>query len=109
MDAPSGIALAADKAIPLALIANELISNAVKHGGGERRISVRLVRSGANKVELSVRDSGDGLPAGFDINGTQGTRHLGMQIVQALARQLQADLAVRSDDNGSEFSVAMPV
>jgi two-component sensor histidine kinase len=57
-------ALEGDRAISLALIVNELVTNAVKHGLSGRRdghICVRVDRHDENTALISVRD--DGLPA----------------------------------------------
>ena len=59
-----GIRLSADRAISLALIVNELVTNAVKYAFSNRHdghIYVRLVRQDANTALVSVRDDGIGL------------------------------------------------
>src|SRR6187397_2928727 len=92
-DGADGIWLYADRAISLALIVNELVTNAVKHAfpnGHEGHIFVRLVRQDANTALVSVRDDGIGLPPDFDLSLSKG---LGMRIVAALAKQLGADIA----------------
>jgi PAS domain S-box-containing protein len=86
-----------DVAIPCGLLANELISNALKHAfpddtRGEIRISVRNL---GDHAELSVRDSGVGVPPGFDAKRSGG---LGLQTVILLAEhQLQGHIAFHSD------------
>lgn len=64
----------------LALLTNELVSNAMKHGNGA--VEVRLSVSGQN-AELAVRDNGSGFPADFD-SGTAA--HIGLTIVESLAQ-----------------------
>ena len=64
-DGAHGIWLYADRAISLALIVNELVTNAVKYAFSNRHeghIYVRLVRQDANTALVSVRDDGIGLP-----------------------------------------------
>ena len=56
-------------------------------------------------IELIVRDEGAGLPAGFDLRAATG---MGMRIVQAFARQLNARIAVHDLEPGTEFVVAVP-
>jgi two-component sensor histidine kinase len=80
-----------DTAIPLALIANELVSNAVGHAfptgsGGTIRIDLRAHAEGA---VMTVADNGVGLSG--QGNGGNG---LGMRLVKALAGQLGATLTV---------------
>ena len=107
-DGADGIWLYADRAIPLALIVNELVTNAVKHAfpnDHEGHIFVRLVRQDANTALVSVRDDGIGLPPDFDLSMSKG---LGMRIVTALAKQLGADISRPSQVEGNEFVVSVP-
>ena len=105
-------------AMPLGLIVNELVSNALKHafpGGKRGEICIELherpgkapLRGRARGVpayELSVADDGIGLPSGFKA-ATQKT--LGMHLVMMLASQLQAKLKV-SRKPGTRFSIRFP-
>jgi two-component sensor histidine kinase len=92
-DGADGIWFCADRAISLALIVNELVTNAVKYAFSndhEGHIFVRLVRQDVNTALVSVRDDGTGLPPNFDLRMSKG---LGMRIVTALAKQLGADIS----------------
>jgi PAS domain S-box-containing protein len=79
-----------DAAAPLALILNELLTNAVKHG---LRAEVGEIRVGLTKqdetFELYVEDDGPG----FTPSET-GRRSSGLGLVQALARQLKGKLQI---------------
>jgi two-component sensor histidine kinase len=100
--------LSADRAISLALIINELVTNAVKYAFSNRHeghIFVHLVQQDANTALVSVRDDGIGLPADFDLSKSKG---LGMQIVTALAKQLGADITRNPRVDGNEFVVLVP-
>jgi len=80
--------------IPLSLIVNELITNAIKHGRG--RITVTLRQSGKGHA-LSVSNSGSELPEGFDPTACKG---LGMTLVSSLAAQIGGELQIdRGEDN----------
>ncbi len=71
-------------AVPVGLLLNELLSNALKHafvGRKEGTIEVSLTASEEGKINLTVSDDGAGLPDGFDIN-TTGT--LGLRMVKIL-------------------------
>jgi two-component sensor histidine kinase len=106
--AERGIDVTADRAVPIALIANELITNAAKYAyrATERGdIWVRVARCADGMVELSVRDEGRGLPANFDLASAPG---LGMRIVRTFAQQLGAAIEVRRLDPGTEFVVNIP-
>src|SRR5258707_9769304 len=67
--AESGIMVMTDRAIPIALMINELITNAAKYAYQDDQIGnicVRVARGADDKVELSVRDEGRGLPTDFE-------------------------------------------
>ncbi len=109
VDAGERVEIATDRAIPVALVVNELVTNAVKYahpGSGACHVQVRLARAGAGTVRLSVRDDGKGLPEGFDPAGGGG---LGMRIVTAFAQQLGAELTVGARHPGSEFALLIPL
>jgi two-component sensor histidine kinase len=96
-----------DRAIRVALLATELVTNAARHGyggsiGGE--IKVKLTQGVGNLeiVSLSVRDEGVGLPPRFD---TSQSDDLGMRLVGSLVTQMGASLMIPSHDPGSEFIV----
>jgi two-component sensor histidine kinase len=97
--------LSVAKAIPLGLIVNELVTNAIKHAfpdGQPGTVSVTLVED-AGGLCLSVADDGVGLQAGH----IQGTG-LGQDLVRALAQQLDGRFEVRSTGGGGHFCVLLP-
>jgi two-component sensor histidine kinase len=106
VEAPRDVPIATDRAIPIALIINELITNATKYAyeGRDGRIFVRLALPADDVIELGVRDEGVGLPAGFELRTATS---LGMRIVQAFVRQLNAGLAVHRLDPGTEFVLSV--
>ncbi len=107
-DAPEETQLAADRAILVALIVNELISNAGKYAypsGPGGSIWVRLVRMEKNTVVVSVRDEGVGLPADFD---PATSKRLGTRLMNALSKQLEAELTRRRSDVGTCFELLVP-
>lgn len=109
MDAEPGISMSIDRAIPAALIVAELVTNAAKYAyrsetGG--KVWVRVARGPDRRITLSVRDEGNGLPLGFDIEKAKG---LGMRIIVALSQQLEAELSTAERAPGVEFIVSVPV
>ncbi len=107
-DLPERVEIATDRAIPIALVVTELVTNAAKyaypdHASG--RILVRLAATEAAGIELSVADDGVGLPPGFDPAASRG---LGMRIARSLAKQVGAELRVRVRAPGTEFALVMP-
>ncbi len=63
----------------LAIIVNELVTNAVKHGAGEISVGFRVCERSA---KLQVSDRGNGFPAGFAPHADGTT---GLDLVQSLA------------------------
>jgi two-component sensor histidine kinase len=86
------------------LLVNELVTNAAKHGSAPVSVEIHSARG---ECTLAVCDQGKGLPAGFDVNGSQG---LGMKIVEVLAAQLGGAVTTRPAANGSGacFVVTFP-
>ncbi len=87
------VVLALEQAIPCSQIVSELISNSIKHAfprGKSGIISISL-HADNNAIELSVADDGIGVPEEFDWNGSQ---NLGLQMIHALASQLNAEFAL---------------
>jgi two-component sensor histidine kinase len=106
-DVEEGIEIATDRAISVALIVNELIANAAKYayqGRSAGNVWVKVYRTSGDGFAISVRDEGAGLPADFDPRQDKG---LGMKIVTSFAQQLNARLAVRACDPGTEFVLSM--
>jgi two-component sensor histidine kinase len=64
----------------LALLANELVGNALKHGAGTVRVRL-FADNGYAFVE--VRDEGAGFPAGFD---PAAAAHTGLELIRHLSR-----------------------
>jgi PAS domain S-box-containing protein len=89
------ILLNLDRAIPFGLMANELLSNSLKHGfpaGRKGKISVSIRRiEGA--VRMVVQDNGIGLPMNLDA-GTCNS--MGLKLVESLANQLGGALLFTS-------------
>ena len=95
--------LSNDVAMPLALILNELLTNAVKHGiKDQARQGVRISLTAQDgRLALSVEDDGEG----FDLDEVRKTSS-GLQLVLGLARQLHGTLSVTK--NPSRASLDFP-
>jgi len=101
-EASEPLSLNTDRAISLALVVTELVSNAAKHAypdGTHGTISVRL-RDVGEGAQVSVRDEGVGLPPDFEIDKRIG---LGMRLIRALAKQARAQLRIERHARGTEF------
>lgn len=109
LEAPEEIQFAADRAILVALIINELVLNAGKYAYPDSAcgsIWVRLVRTDNDHVLVSVRDEGIGLPAGFD---PTTSKRLGSRLIHALAKQLGAELTRPFTAVGTNFTLLFPL
>ncbi|HWN69324.1 MAG TPA: ATP-binding protein, partial [Haliangium sp.] len=100
------ILLDIERAIPCALIVNELVSNAMKHAfpdgrQGEIRI---VVRSAEAHLELEVGDTGIGFPVDVDF---KNVATLGMQLVVSLTKQLRGTVEL-SREGGTTFRIRLP-
>ena len=101
-----------DRAVPLALVVSELLTNALKYGfppehaGGTVRVTLRAPGGGGALV-VQVEDDGIGLLDGFNPADSGG---IGMRVVSTLARQLGAELRVGlgASGAGAAFELLMP-
>ena len=101
------IELEVNRAVPCALIMNELVTNALKHAfpegrTGEVRISFR--KSGAQWLDLEISDNGVGCPENA---GEGNAKSLGLRIVQILANQLDGTIQ-REKHDGTRFLLRFP-
>ena len=95
-----------DTAIPLALIVNEVVSNALKHAFPDERpgsITIELKRDGEALV-LSLTDDGIGMPDGME---WADTRSLGLRIIRSLSSQLDGTVSF-SGQTGTRFTLRFP-
>ncbi|HET9013961.1 MAG TPA: GAF domain-containing protein [Thermomicrobiaceae bacterium] len=107
---PSDLRVSSRQATVLALLINEFLSNAVRHGVGPLgagEVVVSAEQVGADAV-VSVRDSGRGLLPAFDIAESAG---LGLQIARTLVEvDLRGSLEIGpAERGGTEVRVRFPV
>ena len=100
------VKLDVDVIIPLGLILNELISNALKYAFPEERagtieVSFRQETAG---WRLEVKDDGVGLPSGFSPGDSPS---LGMFLIQSFAKKLHASFQLLSE-SGTSASLFIP-
>ena len=93
-----------EKAVRLGLIANELVTNAIKYGFPDNRsgqIVVSFEKSG-DEYRLIVEDNGIGMPKERKHTG------LGIDLVKALAGQLNGSLVFVDTEVGTKVAVTFP-
>ncbi|HKH33447.1 MAG TPA: histidine kinase dimerization/phosphoacceptor domain -containing protein, partial [Beijerinckiaceae bacterium] len=98
----SPVATTLDRAMPFALILSEVVTNAIRHAFKERRgrIDVTLSQTDGS-VRLRVHDDG------FGFNPEVDGRGFGLQLVESLAKQLDASFNFERDQ-GTTFSMTFP-
>lgn len=92
-----------DESVPVAMIVNELVTNAIKHGkreNGSARIKVSFKNQGGDRWMLSVEDNGPGLSP-----GAENSQTIGMRLIRRLVAQLGGNLEIVSSSTGSKFSI----
>jgi two-component sensor histidine kinase len=94
------VSLPHDQAISMSLVANELLTNAIKHGVPEGPIKVTLDKR-AEQCRLAVRSRGI-VPPDFSPTQTGG---FGMRMVSSVAAQMHGEVAVHGEAGEVEFSI----
>ena len=96
--------LPADRAIPIGLIVNELVTNAVKYGfPGEAMGTVMVtLKRVPGELRLTVADDGQGLDPRRADSG------LGGRLVDAFAQQLGGQVERKSDGQGTAVHLILP-
>ena len=99
------ISLPITRAVPCALVLNELISNTLKHAyraGQKGKIDISIQRSDGDTFSIKVKDDGIGIPEEIDIDKTNS---LGLSLVRNLVfRQLSGKLYIRRN-GGTEVVI----
>jgi PAS domain S-box-containing protein len=110
------LSLSVDKAVPVGLIMNELVSNAVKHAfpradegssGTERKMVMLFLRNEAYGITFGVADNGRGFPENYS---SARSPTLGLELITILTEQLNGDMAVRKGlaHSGSTIEIRIP-
>lgn len=92
-----------DKAIPIGLILNELVSNAFKYafaGHPDPQLFLSFHKNKEDRLQLIVRDNGTKQPA------ATRTDSFGLKLVRSLCRQLKAQMQVTTD-NGFSYTLTI--
>jgi two-component sensor histidine kinase len=84
------------QAVPIGLILNESVTNAIKYAfgdkGGQIIIALQLIKD--ETLLLTIADDGKGFPATFD---PQNTTTLGMEMMKALSKQLGGEFKITNN------------
>lgn len=102
--------VSSERAIPVGLFINELLTNAYKYAypeGEEGEVRILGTRELEGRYRLEVSDSGRGVPADFD--PAKMGKSFGMRVITSLAGQLGGELITRSTGPGASFSLVFPL
>lgn len=102
------LAVSVETAVPVALIVNELVTNAIRHAfakGAAGTVTVTITATG-NAVEIAVADNGIGMPDG--VGNAQGGG-FGLNTVRSLTRQLKGQLDVQPLAPGTCVTLHVPL
>jgi two-component sensor histidine kinase len=100
--------ISGSKAVALAVLTHELITNVLKHAYAADEtgpIFVGLKRAPNGSYELRFSDRGKGLPFDFD---PSKSKSLGFKVILGTARQLGGSVEIVRLDKGTEFLIRLP-
>ncbi|HOO83608.1 MAG TPA: histidine kinase dimerization/phosphoacceptor domain -containing protein [Prolixibacteraceae bacterium] len=95
-----------DKAIPLGLVMNELITNSLKYGGSDNpapELKIRIENINEEEVLITVSDNGKGLPPDFNL---MQSKSFGLKLVNSLVKQLSGEISYRTE-NGTCWTLKL--
>jgi len=104
----SPVSVDVDRLIPIGLIVNELISNAMKHAFHETQhaqIHVKLAQGLHNQIELEISDNGIGID---DAVNLQHSESIGMKLIRIFSQKLNSLVEI-SNHNGTRFKLSIPL
>jgi PAS domain S-box-containing protein len=96
--------IAAGRAAPVALIVNELVTNALKHafdGIDHPILTTRIVKAG-ERFRIEIEDNGSG------ISETGGAVSFGTKLIRSLSRQLKAEITWEDIRPGTRATIELP-
>jgi len=95
------------QAIPIGLILNEAITNAVKYAFPNNiagTVNITMKKSVTNTIRLQITDDGIGLPVGYSIDNSSS---LGMSLMKGLTKQLGGTFVMKTN-KGLEIEIEFP-
>lgn len=97
-----------DRAVPVGLMVNEMLTNAARHafpGGRRGRILTTVRLDGEERIVIEVADDGIGLPQG---EMPARPRTLGFRLLRNLGRQVHATVDVVPQAAGTRLRLTLP-
>ncbi|MBK9285355.1 MAG: sensor histidine kinase [Sphingobacteriaceae bacterium] len=102
----NGLKLNIDYAVPLGLLINELLSNAYNHAFPKNKkgsivVSVKIEN---DKCVIAVLDNGVGMSETMNVSDKTT---MGMDLINILAEQIDSEIKIKTDANGTAFYFEM--
>lgn len=106
LDVRERVPIGIDRAVSLALVVSEVVTNALKYGfGPEQPGTITLgVRSDSGTVHVTIANNGNPFT---ETPADTPARGLGTKIITALSRQIRADTAYSDNHPGTRFELRM--
>ena len=104
----SNTSLDLERAIPVGLIINELVSNSLKYAfpdGGPGQVEIEFLKHETGHLSLVVSDDGIGMSESIDLEQLSS---LGLQLVHDLVHQLAGSVKI-SLGIGTKFCITFPI
>ena len=104
IDIPN-VQLGIDTAIPLGLLINEVLTNALKYGikdDQEGDIHISLEKEDENRYTLRIGDNGIGFPENINY---KSTKSLGLKLIHNLTRQLRGTIERDGSKKGTNYII----
>lgn len=105
------LCLDVSQSVPVGLIINEAVTNAIKYAFGSRTdgmISVWMKADNTGMLSLTIADNGAGLPENFDEANNDS---MGFQLMKTMSEQLEGTMTIQSNKGLSiiiQFSPQLP-
>jgi two-component system, sensor histidine kinase PdtaS len=98
--------LSVDTLIPLGLIINEIVSNALKYAfpDADGILSINIEDVEDDIIELTISDNGIGFPQNFSF---EKTNSLGLDLIKTLAEQLDGNVVFKNE-GGAHYTITFP-
>ncbi|HUU30044.1 MAG TPA: MEDS domain-containing protein [archaeon] len=104
----SDIFIPVTQAIPCGIALSEVITNSFKHAfkeGQKGAVEISIKSLAGNRIAITVKDNGIGIPKDFDIDRVDSRKTLGLRLVRELVQQ-QLDGKIRIErKKGTQISI----
>lgn len=98
------ISLSIDTIIPLGIIINETVTNAIKYAFPNENagaITIKLKKGSGKKFILTINDNGVGFP---EISNLKNSKSLGLRLIYNLTRQLKGTIS-KTNNKGTSYKI----